>query len=189
MHNRCGTISIDKTAVTAAIQDYLIAALEAETETLLSIMRREIQATTHGEGPGKPEWRDQLAVELREVYRVVTDEAIEFGVGLPHMSYADAGHKFIRAMLIAHGSGSQAAGGSPIQSRPGELVWDDDLRDFQPSTAMTRYLLPEAFNQIGNDFIANAMRIMDAHFKAMLESAAGRLPKGLFADNTIATKE
>ena len=186
MHNRCGTIAIDKGAVMAAIKEIVVAALEDETEALLAMMRREIQRVTHGGAPGKPAWRDELAAELDEVYRIVADEAIEFGVGLPYSGYADAGHKFVRAMLVAHGSGSKAAGGGePIAARPGELVWDDDLRDYHPSTALTQYPLPEAFNQTGNDFVGNAMRMMEAHFKATLESLAARLPKGLFADNTM----
>lgn len=120
-------------------------------------------------------------MELREVYRVVANEVIEVGVGLPYTSYADAGYQFVRAMLIAYGSGDQVPGGEKIHSRPGELVWDDDLRTYHPSTALTEYDLPDAFNQEGNDFIANAMKLMRTHFTHLLENAAGSLPGGLFS--------
>lgn len=148
-------------------------------------MREEIQRTTHGGAPGKPAWRDALALELREVYRVVVDEAIEFGVGLPYMSFADAGYKFVRAMLVAYGSGDQVAGGEKIHSRPGELVWDADLLDHEPSRALTEYNLPAAFNQVGNDFVANAMKLMRVHFSETLARAGQTLPKDLFWGQTF----
>lgn len=121
------------------------------------------------------------------MYRVAANEAIEFGVGLPYTSYADAGYRFVRAMLVAYGSGSEA-GGSAIHSRPGELVWDDDLNDYKPSTALTAYDLPDAFNQEGNDFISNAMKLIQTHFRQLLSQAGGRLPKGLFASLTQAVR-
>lgn len=183
MDNPCGFLQLNADSLLKQVREALVAVLEEGTETLLDIMRSEIQKTTHGDAPGKPEWRDQLSAELREVYRVVADEAIEFGVGLPYQSFADAGHMFIRAMLVAYGSGS-GAGGEAIHSRPGELVWDDDLHDFKPSIALTEYFLPDAFNQEGNDFLNNAMRLMRIHFTQLLTRASARLPKGLFSDQT-----
>lgn len=166
------------------IRAVLVDVLEEGTETLLDIMRDEIQRTVHGDGPGKPEWREALAADLREVYRVVADEVIEFGVGLPYLNYADAGYKFVRAMLVAYGGGNAAPGGEKIHSRPGELVWDDDLHDHGPSQALTEYDLPDAFNQEGNDFLSNAMRLMRVHFQGLLAKAGARLPKGLFSAHT-----
>lgn len=145
-------------------------------------MRREIDKTTYGGAPGKPEWRSELAGELREIYRIVADEVIEFGVGLPHMTYASAGYKFVRAMLVAYGSGSEA-GGEPIRTRPGEQVWDSDLRERGLSKAQSSYLLPNAFNQEGNDFIENAMRIMQTHFKDTLERIWAGLPNSAVYSN------
>lgn len=165
------------------IRDALVLVLEDASDTLVALMRNEIERTTHGDAPGKPEWRESLGADLREVYRIVAEEAIEFGIGLPYMGYADVGYKFARAMLVAYGSGSEA-GGEAIHSRPGELVWDDDLHDFQPSTALSEYNLPDAFNQVGNDFIANAMKLMQAHFRQTLAHAGARLPAGLFTKQT-----
>lgn len=162
-------------------------ALEQASDTLLAIMQLEIVKTVHGDGPGKPDWRDELAEELTEVYRIVTQEAIEVGVGLPNMTYASAGYKFIRAMLIAYGGGS-AAGGKAMHTRPGQLVWDDDLLDYAPSQAVTTYDLPAAFNQPGNDFMANAMRIMKTHFVDVLDSAVTKLPTDLFSRHVHTTK-
>lgn len=165
MDNPCGSLQLDMDGLFKQLRDTLAQVLEEGTETLLDLMQDEIQKTTHGDAPGKPVWRDHLAAELQEVYRVVADEVIEFGVGLPYMNYADAGYKFVRAMLVAYGSGSEA-GGKAIRSRPGEMVWDEDLREVQPSRALTEYNLPGAFNQTGNDFITNAMKLMQTHFRA-----------------------
>lgn len=182
MPNPCGHLHLDTESLLKQLRNALVQVLEKGTETLLNLMQDEIQKTTYGDAPGKPAWREQLSAELREVYRIVADEVIEFGVGLPYTNYADAGYKFIRAMLVAYGSGSEA-GGEAIRSRPGELVWDEDLREAQPSRALTEYYLPDAFNQTGNDFIANAMKLMRTHFMNLLEGASAKLPKGLFSSH------
>lgn len=183
-NDRCGRLRIDEEALLKHVRTVLVELLEGATDQLLSIMRDEIQRTTHGGAPGKPEWRDALAADLREVYRVVADEVIEFGVGLPYMSYADAGYKFVRAMLVAYGSGNQAPGGEAIHTRPGELVWDEDLHDHHPSRALTEYNLPDAFNQVGNDFLMNAMKLMRTHFQSVLSKASALLPAQLFSGHT-----
>lgn len=187
MNNPCGTVQIQRDKLLSGIRQAIIAELEAETETLLSIMRREIHRTTHGGAPGKPDWRDELEQELREVYRVIANGVIEFGVGLPFESYADAGYKFVRAMVIVYGSGSKV-GNPPIQSRPGEIVWDDDLYERQPSTAKSAFLLPEEFNQTGNDFIRVSMELMKTHFEAMLAVLPQKIADRLFQDSMMAVR-
>lgn len=70
----------------------------------------------------------------------------------------------MKAMLIAEGAGS-AAGGAPIHAGPpGRSVWDDDLSGKKPSTAKSEYNLPGAFNQPGNHFIDNAVKLMKKHY-------------------------
>jgi len=175
-------LRINEAALIAELTKYIIGALEEATEHLLGIMAKEIMRTVHGRGPGKPEWREALAGELREVYRDVAEEAIEFGVGLPYSSFEESGYKLIRAMVVAYGSGSEA-GGEAIHTKPGELVWDGDLESKGLSDAKSWYLLPEGFNQAGNEFVENSMKIMRAHFKSILESSFAKIPQDVFWRN------
>lgn len=174
------TLSLDEGAVIKQIQAHLINALEKAEDTLLDIMRREIQKTTNGNTPGKPYWRTQVGSMLRETYRTVTDEYIEAGVGLPENV---AEHIFVRAMLIEAGSGTYA-GNPPIFAGPlGSPVWDDDLYMRHPSTQYGTWLLPARFNQEGNHFIENAVKLMQKHFIDVLDEAADSLPSSVFYNN------
>ena len=86
-------------------------------------------------------------------------------------------------MIIAYGAGS-AVGNSPITAGPeGRLVWDDDINGKKESQAKSVYLLPEPFNQEGNRFIENSIRMMKKHFDDVLEEASINLPERIFYSN------
>lgn len=83
-------------------------------------------------------------------------------------------------MLISEGGGS-AAGGSPIHAGPpGREVWDDDLSGKHPSRAKTEYDLPDAFNQPGNHFVQNAVKLMEKHYNDILADLAASIPDAVF---------
>ena len=133
--------------------------------------------TVHGGGPGKPSWREGVKQQLRVVEEVVTDAYLEAKVGVDtNTAFTD----FIKAMLISEGAGS-AAGGSPIYAGPpGRSVWNNDLSGQQPSKAKSSYPLPGAFNQPGNHFVQNAIRIMRLHFDDVLSTAMASIPSSIF---------
>lgn len=63
MPDPCGYIQMNAEGLLNQIREMMIGLLEKGTETLLALMRQEIQRTIHGGAPGKPEWRDELASE------------------------------------------------------------------------------------------------------------------------------
>lgn len=88
--------------------------------------------TVHGDGPGKPKWREELRSSIRELYCDIANEYIELGAGAPALlGQADIAKK-VRAMIIEAGGGS-AVGRTPITAGPpGRSVWTRTLRGNTP---------------------------------------------------------
>lgn len=135
-------------------------------------MRREVRHTMRGNTPGKPEWRSEIERNLRSKPAVVTENGIAVEVGYTPSNQAE----LVRAMVVEAGSGS-AAGNDPIHAGPtGRSVWDDELSEKHPSRAKTVYNLPDEFNQEGNQFVENAMRIIESEFGTATDAAFAALP-------------
>lgn len=163
-----------------AVKSHLLKHLAKAEDQLLSIMEQEIMKTTHGQAPGKPEWRQMMRDRLEVVNETVTDEYIEAKVGLDtNMLFVD----FVKAMIIAYGSGSRVGNGSIEAGPTGRIVWDDNVDGQKPSEAQGNWLLPDEFNQRGNHFIENAVKLMRKHFNDVLNEAAATLPSSVFYSN------
>lgn len=148
-------------------------------------MRREVYHTTHGGAPGKPEWRKEIADNLSRVAIAVTDTSVSVDVGYSPSDKADE----VRAMIVAAGSGSEA-GNAPIHAGPtGRSVWDEDVSGKHPSRAKSEYLLPAEFNQKGNQFIENAMRMMKTDFGNVTEAVFASTPDGEYYGNVVVTEQ
>lgn len=147
-------------------------ALEQEGERLAAHMRREVRRSMRGNTPGKPEWRSEIERNLRSKPAAVMENGISVELGYTPDSQA----KLVRAMVVEAGSGS-AAGNDPIHAGPtGRSVWDDELAEKHPSRAKTVYNLPDEFNQEGNQFVENAMRIMESEFGGVTDATFAALP-------------
>jgi hypothetical protein len=86
-------------------------------------------------------------------------------------------------MIVEAGAGS-AAGNAPIHAGPtGRSVWDDDVSGQHPSRAKSEYLLPAEFNQAGNQFVENAMRIMQTYFGDITEFVFATVPDSAYYGN------
>lgn len=148
-------------------------------------MKQEIKNTTHGGAPGRPEWRSQISNMLRETYRDITESYMEVAVGLPDNLDSIAKYIFVRAMIITEGSGS-AVGNAPITAGPyGRSVWNDSLTGKNPSSSMITYKLPSEFNQKGNHFIENAVKLMRKEFRDILDEATDNIPSDIVAKHTL----
>ncbi len=143
-------ISLDTNRLVADLKTQFHHVLIGVSNQLIQIMRQEIP---EGNLPGKPEWRSKLESDLAIVSSSMINDIIETQVGAPYMSDT---WEYVRGMLIEYGSGSEV-GNPPIQSRPGEEVWNDNLDGKHISNAKSSYLLPPAFNQQGSAWIENAM--------------------------------
>ena len=130
-------------------------------DLLLRWMQSEVMKTVDGNGPGKPEWRDEMRKKLKVISKDITDKhiAVEVGLDVDSMVFTD----FVRAMVVAAGSGS-AVGNPEIEAGPlGRIVFNNDLDRQHASQVEDQYTLPEGFNQPGNEFVANAIRRMKTY--------------------------
>lgn len=149
-------LQIDEAKMKEALRQYFIDALLKVEEKFLDIMQEEIMHTVYGKGPGKPEWREAMRKDLHHLYTKIAGNIITVACGL---QYPEGSADEVRAMLVAYGGGSRAdPPNPPIQRRPGEQVWDSDLSAKKTSTAKSAGLLPDEFNQEGNDWLTNAKK-------------------------------
>lgn len=179
--SKCNELFLRGGSVKWQLKQHYVKAMEEAERRLINLMKREVMKTVDGDGPGKPEWRKEMTGILQEVYQIIADEYIEAGVGIPSDETLST---IVKAMVILEGAGS-AAGNSPIRSRPGEEVWNDDLSGKWRSSAKTEYLLPDGFNQKGNHFVENAMKLMRKHFNDVLREASANLPDSVFYMNVL----
>lgn len=185
MSKQCNSLSLDEAALMAILQKEARDALTLEGERLLTHMRREIHRTVGGDGPGKPAWRKHIAENLERTSETVGSDGIAMTFGYTPANKAEK----VRAMIIEKGSGS-AVGNAAIHAGPtGRSVWDEDVSGKHPSEAKTEYDLPESFNQQGNEFIENAMRIMRTEFGELTELYMATTPDSVYYGNVqVATK-
>lgn len=179
MTNPCNQLSLNEAALMSIFRDEAQNALTLEGQKLLFYMRQEAQRTVGGGGPGKPAWRSELAANLDHLATAVSDTSVSMDFGYSPSGKAD----LVRAMIIEAGAGS-AAGNAPIHAGPtGRSVWDDDVSGQHPSRAKTEYLLPAAFNQAGNRFMENAMRIMQTFYGDITEYVFATIPDSAYYGN------
>lgn len=184
MTNPCNQLSLNEAALMSIFRDEAQNALTLEGQKLLFYMRQEAQRTVGGGGPGKPAWRSELAANLNHLATAVTDTSVSMDFGYSPSGKAD----LVRAMIIEAGAGS-AAGNAPIHAGPtGRSVWDDDVSGQHPSRAKSEYLLPAAFNQRGNQFMENAMRIMHTSFGDITEFVFSTVPDSAYYGNVQVSK-
>lgn len=174
------------------LRPYLIAAIERASDEMVEDMKRLVHTTTYvgrtGKGaPGDPEWRSELDRDIKRLWIEMGKNSIEAAVGADG-GYGEGLYSYVRAMLIAYGSGSRAHGApgwgrhTAIHAGPaGRAVWDDDLSDMKISES-TRHNLPTEFNQYGNDFINKAIELMEQKKDAVIKRALENLPADLFQD-------
>lgn len=128
-------------------------------------MAQEVGRTTHGGAPGRPEWRREISTGLKCVHTEEDRSCIRMDFGFEPSGLPET----VRAMIVGEGSGS-AVGGEPIHAGPpGRSVWDGEVTGKHPSHAQSEYMLPNAFNQTGNRFVANAVRRMQTRFGDRIE--------------------
>ena len=179
MNNPCNQLSLDEAVLMSILTAEARNALELEGRKLLEYMRQEVHRTTHGGAPGKPDWRNEIASSLDRLAMAVSDSAVSADFGYSPSDKADR----VRAMIVEAGSGS-AVGNEPIHAGPaGRSVWDDEMTSRHPSRAKSEYLLPAGFNQKGNHFVENAVRMAQTQFGEIAEFVFSTLPDSAYYGN------
>lgn len=134
------------------LRPYLVTAIEQASDEMVTDMKRLVHTTTHvgatGKGaPGDPAWRDELDNDIKRLWIQFGKNFIDADIGADN-GYGKGSYSYVRAMLIAYGSGSRAHGApdwrghTAIHAGPrGRTVWDDDLSD-QKISESTRRKMP-----------------------------------------------
>lgn len=91
-------------------------------------------------------------------------------------------------MIIEVGSGTEAGNASIHAGPPGRNVWNAELSGRHPSEAKSEYDLPAEFNQKGNQFVENAVRIMQTEFGERTELTFASTPDSVYFGNVEVTK-
>lgn len=177
------------------LKPYLYEAMEKATDELLKSMQIHVYTVTAvgktGKGaPGDLEWRNELDRDLEKLYVRVVDDIVEGAVGA-NAGYGEGDNYFVRAMLIAYGSGNRAVSPNPITGKKvsraaihagphGREVWDDDLMDHVDGGSHSSYhKMPQSFNQIGNFFPEKALEDVRAHFEQIVGNALRNIPPNI----------
>ena len=175
--------SVDTNRLREALRPFLVEAMEAATDELLRLMKINVHHTVHGDGPGKPTWRQELDADLRRLYINVADFYAEGAVGA---DYEQSSADNIRAMIINYGGGS-AVGNPPIEAGPlGRIVWDEDMRGRHASQSEDQYLLPDAFNQVGNQFIERTVQEVQDRLEDICTRVMNQMPRDIFLGCIVA---
>lgn len=151
--------------------------LEQLGDLLLRWMQSEVIKTVDGNGPGKPEWRENMRKKIKVISKEISDKQISVRVGLSEedMIFTD----FVRAMVVAAGSGSEA-GNPPIEAGPqGRIVFNDELDRQHASQVEDQYTLPEGFNQEGNEFVVNAIKRMRTYAPRYVKALNRRIMESI----------
>ena len=184
MKNPCNQLALNEGALLAILQRESLNAVELEGRRLIQHMKREVQRTTHGGAPGKPGWRKEIGDNLEHVSTSVTDGGVSMDFGYSPDSLPD----MVRAMIVEDGSGS-AAGGAPIHAgSEGRQVWDGDVSGRHPSKAKTEYDLPDDFNQQGNHFVENSVRLMETEYGEITELVFSTVPDSAYYGNVTVSR-
>ena len=92
-------------------------------------------------------------------------------------------------MIVAAGSGSEAGNASIHAGPTGRSVWDEDVSRKHPSRAKNEYLLPAEFNQKGNQFIENTVRMMKTDFGNVTEAVFSSTQDGVYYGTVVVTEQ
>lgn len=131
-------------------------------------MRRVIDRD--GGHTGKPEWREKVKEDLRNLSKGVTGTLIHRETGLPYSGDANDAES-MRAFVIAYGTGYNAkGGGEAMTTKPGQMVWDSELSAKHMSEAKHVWNLPDSWNRPYTDFIDVAVRNLRVEYIRFIDA-------------------
>lgn len=152
-------LTLDHQKTMAEILDAVEKELQQLGDRFIDIAKREVTKTTYGGAPGREDWRNDMAENMKKFPIRYENGYMILPVGL---DLQEGTSVWIRALVITFGSGhrAQTDGGTglPIHARPMETVWDSEMTGERISDAWTPFFLPDQFNQTGNMWLENTVR-------------------------------
>lgn len=134
-----------------------------ETEdVLIRLFKHEIDRN----GNGSHVMKDDAKQVVRSIVHEVLDNTINIQAGFDeNMAKGMALDFYVRVMVVLYGN--QAHGN--ISTKPGENTWKKYVTNYGPSTAKTRYAIPQ-FDQfdVSQHIVDNVMKQVEAWFRVML---------------------
>lgn len=165
-------ISLDTAGVMAAIRPYIESALNVAEETLLELMKNEVNLNNDT----RHVWKAEIVSDLKHVRTEFTGDTITYYAGL---DYASGSWPWIRAMVVAYGTKD-----SKIMAGPyGRPVTDKNLNGLHPSIVRREHEIPSSWYHDGRDFVQNAMYTMCSLYIDILEAEVAKIPASVFTSN------
>lgn len=78
------SLRLDEAKLRKKLEAYFIEAMQRAEDELLAIMKVNVDERVLGDGPGKPEWRQELDRELHQLYIKIVGDYIQGAVGVEH---------------------------------------------------------------------------------------------------------
>lgn len=174
----CNSMYVNEAGLMDAIQQFLVKAMEPVEEKWLEALQMEIMFA----GAGKTKWREEAGKAFKEVERNIAQDYIEMKIGLDSSLASYSEDLFVRIQVALFGNQAQG----PITSKPGAMVYGNDIQGKHLSNAKTMYAIPQ-FDQTadGDEMMKNAKQLTEKFFRDALRQAAASLPDAIFYDNLI----
>ena len=156
-------LGFDTTGCMNAIMRMADAYMSQTSDILITLFRKEIDRN----GNGSRDMKQDAKVVVREILHEVAEDHITIEAGFDEaMARSMATDYYVRIMVVIYGN---QAGGK-LTSKPGMSTFKKHVRGYGPSTAKTKYDLPDGFNQTdaSQGIRENAMKDIEKYFEVMI---------------------
>ena len=146
------------------------------SDILILLFKKEIDRN----GNGAKIMKDDAKSVVREILHEVANDHITIEAGFDEeMARSMAKDFFVRVMVVIHGN----QGGGRLTSKPGMSTFKKHVIGYGPSTAKTKYDLPEEFNQmdVSRGIRDNVMKDIEKYFDVMIAKISDALTPDFFS--------
>lgn len=146
-----------------AIMKMADAYMNQTSDIMITLFKKEIDRN----GNGSSDMKRDAKVVVREILHEVAEDHITIEAGFDEaMARSMAVDYYVRTMVVIYGN---QAGGA-LTSKPGMSTFKKHVRGYGPSTAKTKYFLPDGFNQVdaSTGIRDNVMKDIEKYFEVMM---------------------
>ena len=157
---KCNTLSIVVNGLWYAIQNECYILLNDVAAKVIEGFQLYIVS----DGAGRTAWRENAASEFKILSERMTDEIMEFEVGIRESLASEAWNSFYAAQIMVALYGNHG----PLFTKPGEITFHDHMESLDISKAVSEYALPDGFNWPDphpEDMLKNVMKITKTYFR------------------------
>lgn len=163
---------IDEQKFRAALTDGFAALTDEFNQNTLIPKLKALASQWNSTRDYRDGWGDEIASLIYEFEKHdSTFGTVYRKVGIPDRGEDDA--TTTKARVVAYGSGfnSLVPGyNEPIKTKPGKMVWGSRLENGKhPSKAKSEYEVPGNWNDVGNDFVVDAVLQLKKEFINFIE--------------------